>query len=489
MGDVVVKISGDSKAFAREINKMNARLVKMGRTGEAAGRKTGKAGKEAFGKWNSAVSNVKVGITSVLGALGIGMGVQGLVSKIVELTETWKRNMSEISRLSADAGREMTALAMMQKGGEAAEVVYKAAIAGAPYGYKTGSAWAALQQLQAQVGSVEGGMAAFKAAGRLSQFAGVEKGAAAKAVSLGMGLGMTAPGAARGIYAAGELSSLSPEEMAQMAPKGLPGWDKPTLGLAVASRLSRIYKDPGMLGTFTARARTGILGPRTFGKGKEKVDFWQDKMGLKPEADFFDRLFALKDAGYTTENALERVGFTEKRERAAISLLLRDIPGLWQDYEKIEKMIATPGLIAGKRAAAEVELPQMEHQRIMEAAGAYAGIEEKIPTTAAGMKIQRRAEEYDQLKAARHIAAKRMGWGEWLPDAEEGKVPGLTRWQWGKMMAWSRLKAMFTPPGEDDSVKLEQALREVLDQFQVVADSVRRVPKTLAHADDDPGKR
>ena len=72
----------------------------------------------------------------------------------------------QVLETTATAGREMTAIALMQKEGQAGEAVRRAAAAGAQCGVAPGEAWGVVQQLQAQTGGLDTGLAAKRAAWR-----------------------------------------------------------------------------------------------------------------------------------------------------------------------------------------------------------------------------------------------------------------------------------------------------------------------------------
>jgi hypothetical protein len=271
---------------------------------------------------------------------------------------------------------------------------------------------------------MEGGIEALRAVGRL-KFAGVPTQEGGQAVSLGMGLGYTGLEAARGIYAAGELSSLSPVEMAQMAQKGLPGWKGTQggapMGLAVAAQLSTIIKEPGRLGTFTERARSGILGP-----GRE--DFWE-KIGGGDT--FMSRMQALSRSGITTDVQLEKAGFTEKRERMSIGILVGRLSEIQDKHRKILTMMETPGLLLGIRRTAEEELPFMEYERKAGMLEAQFRGEEVLPTTATSRRRMKQAMGRNLKMRARAIAAKEFGMESVIDqeDLEEGKMDAIDWFQ------------------------------------------------------------
>lgn len=462
MANVKVTLTCDEQRLLRALDKVIDKEKELAR--KAAD--TGKASTRSAGQWNKANKAVLGSIGQIAGALGIAGGVAGAVSQIVTLVREWQENMDALARKSAEAGREMTALAMMQKKGEVGAAVQEAISVGARYGYTPGQAMGGYQQLQAQLGSRRQAVQALSAAGRLSQWAGVDPDAASTAVSLMAGLGMKPGTGVRALYGAGEASSLSPQEIAEAAPKGLPGWKGTKggamMGLAVSAQLSEVIKDPGRLGTYTARAATGL-----FGTGKKQDALWE-KLGIGKGADAVERLRALQGAGLTSKLGLQEAGIVEEREAQAISLLVNQIDPLLAKREKISTLSAQRGLLGGKRAAAEAELPQMRFQRERESLEALSEGEWKMPTTEAGRQRQRQAERHAKLWQTRKVAMQRHGdtvpeegdisWRQWLV----AKAPGVfTRNIWETIGRGYNVKNLGQDPLGREATKIEKEVQDV----------------------------
>ena len=480
MANVTVSLTGDEARLLRSLDRVIAKEKKMGEAGQRAGKDSAKGSKT----WEQQNQKVLGGIKQIAGALGITAGIGAAVQTIVRLTREWHEGMERIAKASAAAGKEMTALAMMQKGGAAAEAVRSGAAVGARYGMTPGQSWAALQQLQPQAGGLKGGLAALAAVGQFSQWAGVPVEEATPAISLAMGLKMDPFRGARALYAAGETSSLSPTEMATMAQRGLPGWlgmpGGPVMGLAVASQLSEVKKQRKVLGTSTEAARAMLLGA--------EAEKYFAGIGA-PERDIIKRLKALRGKGITDVLALERAGFKEKLGQQAVNLLLQDIPGLERRYADISRMTDTPDLIATKRAGVEAVLPKARYQRISESLAAWAEQEKAIPTGRAA-EVQRQAEAMMMYRWRATIAAQRAGYGAWVPEEgamSEARIRRLQlmemftlKWLGGETAYEREFNAMIP----EMNAVLSQPQEEAAANLREMARNSRGRP-TLAAPDQD----
>jgi len=353
--DAKLTFGGDSKDVVRELKKTQREVDrlkdKLARTGQTS-KKAGDQGKTM----NKDMGGVARTAGKLLGVLGMAGGIGGAMSLIVQYTEKYKQKMHEVYLVTRKAGLEMTTFALMQGGGKKAERVRETAALGAGYGVDMGEAWDTVQALQSQSGGYEKGKKAAIDAWKLMQ-TGVNQKSAAEAVSIGMGLGMDSGTAARSFYAAGKESSKTAEEIAQSA-KGLPKYmgieGGPQFGLAVAAQLSQIYKDPGSMGTFTKKFGGALLDEKLWGNLGYK-----GKVGQDP----FAQLDLLKTLG--KDKSLTALGFTEEREKDALSLILRNVPELQARYKEIKTKGATPGYLGRIRSEAEAEMPEMKLDRIM----------------------------------------------------------------------------------------------------------------------------
>lgn len=301
---------------------------------------------------------------SLVAALGVGTGIAGAVSLIRKGIEAWRQDMEAIARLSREAGQNMIAFATMQEPGTVGKRARAAAEAGAEFGVAPGPAWSAVQALQSQTGSYEQGLAAAREAWSLSRL-GVHPRAAQGAVSVGMGLGLEAPEAARAPFVAGQLSSLSPAEMAAAAQRGLPAYrglgGGPLFGYQAMAVLSQVIKEPGRLGTYTARLASALSAEEG-----EAGAVW-GRLGIeRPGADPMAQLRALAGAGITSEQQLRRAGFAEEREVRALSIVLSNLGALERFGPQFNQRMARTGLLGEQAARLQGESPEIAHALAVE---------------------------------------------------------------------------------------------------------------------------
>jgi len=300
----------------------------------------------------------------------------------------WKRGMEEVDQTVQritqnvkESAQSMAAFAMMQQPGKIGERTREAISVGAEYGIMPGQAWFTVQGFQAKLGDYRQGLEAARSSFALSQLAGVPMEGAKSAVSVGMGMQMTAAESARAAYAAGKASALSPAELAQMAGRGLPAFQGveggPIAGYGVAAALSGLIEDPGMLATYTKQVGT-LLQQRTGQVGET----WK-KLGFAPGApiNVEERLQALAGAGMTTMGGLQEAGFA-KRESLGLAILLADLPRTLETMKSVRGFYGQPGIIGRERAAAEAEVPELALQRELDMLQAQIKGEETIGTRA-----------------------------------------------------------------------------------------------------------
>ena len=196
--------------------------------------------------WETANKNITGGLKSLIGMLGLAGGVAGAVSTIIARVEKWRSTMDQIAISSAQAGREVTALALMQDPGMAGTAMEKALRIGVANRFSPGQAFSILQSLQAQTGTLDKGAAAFKAVGKLT-LAQVQPEIAGSAVSTLMGLGIKPDVAARLLYATGEKSALDPGRISQAIPSGLPSFTAREGGIlggmTMMAKLSQVFQE------------------------------------------------------------------------------------------------------------------------------------------------------------------------------------------------------------------------------------------------------
>jgi len=360
--------------------------------------------------------------TSILGALGVGTGIGAAMSKIVELSRLWAENMDRVARASREAGEDMTAFAMMQEPGTVGARAKAAVALGVSKGIKPGAAYRGIQRLQGKFkGDFPKAMKAAAASWGLAE-AGVEPESAVGGVMGLMKHGLSADEAAALLYAGGEVSSLSPAEMAFAAPIGLSpyrGLGGPVVGMGLMAALSETFQEPGQLTTYSAQAGQAWMTEQG------KVGRLWKRLGIKrPGVDPLAQLRALEGAGITTEQQLAREGFSEMRQRRALAALLSDVPGAELAVRQVRERASQEGLIQKELARAASESPEVAHA--LEVARLEAEYEAAI--ISAVNAPEGRAREIHQRRAG--ISAVGRGLGHIVPSS------GKLGW-WGEMGAAS----------------------------------------------------
>jgi len=375
---------------AQDLARVAEAERKVGQDARDAGRS---AGEGAAGMERLASAGKQV-----LAGLGIGTGISAGVAAIVGLVRQWQQHMEEIARLSRQAGQEMVAFALMQEPGKAGERAREAAGAIKGEEASPGVSFAAVAELQgAAGGDYAKGLEAAREVEKL-RLLGVPVEQATQAVSLGMGMGMTGPEAARALFAAGGPQAPA---FAQAAIPSLPAYrgvgGGPRFGYDVMAALEATYKEPGQLGTMTRQVALA-LREREGDIGKT----WR-RLGIaEPGADPMAQLQALAAKGITTPEALRRAGFGGRGEEA-LSALLSDLPGFEARRAETAARYARPGLLGEARAAAET--PQMIHARRIEELETGIAVEKLFGAEA---EPARRRELYEAAAAAE---MERLGFG------------------------------------------------------------------------------
>jgi len=469
---VKYSIMGDSAsalaAQRKVIEAQDKTIDKLKQTG----RESKSAGKDGAG----AMKQFKGAALEVVSALGMGVGVGAMLSKGLGLIKEYAAGLRELGATAERVGQEAVALGMMQRGGEARSRVIQAAVLGAQYGIPRGPALSAIQALQAQTGGWKEGTAAAEEAFKLAALAGVPMEAAQTAVSAGVGAGLTPAKAATLPYAAGEVSALSPAELARISPaipfygavKGGPG---EAYGFAAA--LSKTFKED--LTTYTRAAATALTAPPTKGK------WGRYAAGLtgSAEGDLLAMLGALEERGITNTKALGQVGLIEKREAAAIAELLRDLDETRRVVEEVRRKAAEPGLIERRRAGAEVGFPELQRQRAIAERRARGQAVLDMPVTPEARALMDKAATILTERQIRAEAMARAGYG-WLIEDKAGMEAGVTKEylaQWGDNLRLLKYYALGKMPGggRHAPYTFRQAYREIeAEERRKVRGSERR---------------
>jgi len=406
MADVVFKLDADQGKAVRAFLKVVDAQKKV----EKGFRNAGKEGQKA----DKTMQKIGSSARDIAAGFGIGFGLQGALSGIVAQVEKWRAHMDEIARKASQAGRDMTAFALMQERGTKGGRVQEAARVGAAGGLTPGEAWSAVQSFQAgsraptAAGRYQQGLGALGAQISLTR-TGVPADAAKTAIQAGMARGWTPGQAARGIYAAGEASQYDPAQLAPQAFRALSTWGGVTgggdLGYAAMATLSEAAPAEE-LGMLTARAGQALTRGKIWGQ-----------FGIRePGKDPFAQLEALrsKAGGKVTGQQLTRWGFGELRERRALMELANRIPALRGRMGDIAAARGREGMLGAIRGETEAEVPWMGRAR--------AGEELKAQIEAFKMvgPGSTEAQDYESIQLRRARVLQERGLGFLVP--ESGKV-------------------------------------------------------------------
>lgn len=356
MGTIHQVITADESKLLEAYRRMDAEQRKMTdrmRENKAAGDRVTESIERSVGP-----------LRTLAGIMGVGGGIAGglaLAREHFDKIEQYSRRVTEnVKAASAD----MIAFGMMQEpGGIRGKALQTVQTMGA-YGFSPAESLGTVQMLQAQLGSYEQGLEAAKAVGLLKK-AGVPVESGRTAITVGMATGLTAEQAAQAPYAAGEVSSLTPADLAAASGVALPAFrgmqGGALTGYQAMAVLSKFIKDPGQLGTYARASARPLMDEKLRNNlgATDSTDFWG----------FYEKLVA---KGVSTPEQLNAIGISEERERGAWSMMLADPSGTRRAVADVKKQFETPGLIQAKRLAAEKELPEIK------LAGQIAATESRI---------------------------------------------------------------------------------------------------------------
>jgi len=223
--------------------------------------------------------------------------------------------------------------------------------------------------------------------------------------------GLDPAAALRRAHVAGEASARSPRELAKGA-AGLKYWQDQEVGWAAAATLAGTGRAEE-LRTYLKRGGTALS--KAPGPMQKKFE----AMGLG-EAGQLKRLEFSAREGVTTPEAAGRFGFTEVREREAVSDLVRSLPELKKTLATI-RAGAGPGLFQRERKGIEVEIPITKWQRLQNILAAK--LKDAMAFGPAGERAQRR----EAARQAMGLALRNTGQEEFLnwDMLDEGGKIGL----------------------------------------------------------------
>ncbi len=437
MADAVdFRIGGDATQAIAELKKIvrtQEDLVRVMREGGKQGRKAGQDTALGFGKARTAVMAVAggmLGTGGVIQALGAGK----------RLINEWLAGLDQLAPKMKTAAQEALALAMLAEKGKARETVQLATAMGARFGVTDRAG--ALDVYQSALAQFDAlGEEYAREALKLAGWAGVPIEAAKGAVSTAGGFGIRPAVAGRLPYAAGEVSAQSPAELAKISPAlsayttALGG---PGVAYGFAAALSPVFKE--QLTTYTRALGLALSAPANKGA-------WGAFVSKQPgyaSGDYLKILEGLKEQGLTTPKALGEVGLLEVRQAGALSAVLANLPATKRAVSETARLAATPGLIAQRRAGAEIGFPELQHQRKMALMEALAQAELVQPAFPAAIGTGRKAMEREAIQRERGLAMIRAGYAPMV-----GEDLRVGRPKWAYMWLWDQLRANPNPwPGE-----------------------------------------
>ena len=432
--NVDFRITGDDKLLKRALERSEREVDKL----KGKLRETGRTSKAAFDTGISSMARYAMGMVSLGSA----------VSATNRAWQVWLQNIREASSEVREASHDIIAFAALQEGGTKAARVREAGALAVQYGVTDrGVAYDVVQALQSALGSWEKGMKAAESvfAGRL---VGVPielgKELEVQAVAQGVPSGVFL----RQAFIAGQESARDPRILAGGV-RGLLEFQDKTFGMAAAGVLAGPYAE--RLEVYLRQAAIALQ------KGTNKqVNKLFRKLGVG-EATREERLMALYEAGYRTTEDLVGAGFTELRQRQAISVLLQNIPTLQRVRTKIEER-DRPGLLVRERMAVEKELPFERVSREIDVLSAE--LEEIQAMGAYGREAQRTLRE----QKIRALAFRRMGVEQAGPFDVISEEGISTEWDVAQFLAAAfagyRPKGGFRPLPEE--FRVDQPDRGIL---------------------------
>ncbi len=406
-------ITGDSSKAVAEQKKVIAQQEATIKKLQETGRQSKRTGAEAQSAFSGMAAGLKGVATALVGPMSIVAGATAAVALFKEMRE----NTRALGREIAATAGEMTALAMMQKGGTARARVLEAQALGAQYGIRRGPALATVQAFQSQLGGWEQGKAGAREVFKLSALAGVPIDRAQMAVASGVGAGMTPSEAARWVYAAGEASALDAAKLAGLGPalpffKGAKGGAG--MGYAFAAALSGVFQDQFVPYTRGAGKALGAV-PEQGAWGK-----YISQVPGHAGGDFMGMLRALKGRGITTTQDLAKVGLIEVRQAGALAAMLGNMEATEAAVGLTQTLAGQPGLITGRRAGAEAGFPELAFGRESAILDAALAAERATPSTTGGKALAAAGMRDVKLRKARALTMQLYGAGQFLgPEQTE----------------------------------------------------------------------
>lgn len=290
---------------------------------------------------------------SILGPLKTLAAPMGVLYMIRTGYMSWLQVVREVASETRKASGELVSFVALQEAGDKAPRLQQALRLAEQYGVKDrGQAIDTIQAMQSVWGSYEKGMEAAKTIFAATRV-GIDVKTGKELEVLGRGKGLAPGEALRMAYIGGELSGLTPKDIATIAP-ALSFHDNPALAFSIATALSTTTP-AGELDTYTKAAGRGLMSTGKLGK-------WYEAHGVGEGATQFDRLRALHEAGIDTAEEFDKLGLREIRQQKALVDAVQNMDVIENAYLEI-KQKAKPGLFLEEMAANEAEVPMLRYSR------------------------------------------------------------------------------------------------------------------------------
>lgn len=487
-GQIKLDITSDPKdvlkelvRVQRQVDKLEAKLRKVGTTGKKTEKDlkgVGDSGEKSFNK-------AKAAAILLAGAAGLGT-VAGVIATINEGYKTWIENIALVSKETKQAASDIVAFAVLQPPGTKAERTRTAVMLGARFGIEDRNvSMDIVQALQsAAKGNLPIGLAAATTVFE-ANLVGIPLEAGKEAERLGVAGGLPPGQLIRNVFAAGELSSLTPADLAKAAP-GFKFFNDVLLATAFTSVLADVIV-PERLRVITQRGGMA-LGVRRAGLFDEAVStlkavgiLSQEFRGPKTQE---ERLQFLSDFNIDTTEKLFTFGIADIRGQEALAGVVPRMAELLR-RKQIIKETAIPGLFARKLAQLEEELPFTKQERLTQRERAMRKEALAFGPLAAPAQEQTRL-QVTRGRVLAEIGAQTGPLGRRLAD-EQGRVTafGSLRFLVKEALKNALTVTGLAPPGAQlgipggPGINASEILEEISQDSKIFIEEMRAVKEEI----------
>lgn len=447
-------LNTDDRETRRALDNMQRQIVKL----QEELRKAGVASQQSGATFDKAMSKSKAEVVALAAAIGFGSGsIVGVIQTAIGKFQEFEDRVRKFSEFARKGVAESTEFLLVQPEGQrqrrlsqAIEMMGRMKVGPED----RGAAFNLIQTIQsARGGDFAAGMRGAEAV-MMGRRLAIPLEAGTTAERFGAGAGLPVGAAVSAAFAGGELSALTPKDVASAFP-ALPFFKDPYLGISVATQLTK-FKDAGELEVFTRKAGSAIsdVGPLKGFFGRQGL------LGQSEAA----KLQGLVSAGMTTPESLFRGGVREERELQSLSFILPNLREVLQQRDVIASAAKDPSYLRRELAGLEREVPLV----------GLTGQFEQV--TGAG--AARRAFGPGAPGAVRADIESRMYAEALQRSGETGAIGGLFPFTTpeGDLTFTGRLRrALSTVSGEESHVVRElQAIRKELESANRQRPAVRQ---------------